>query len=214
MSHTPGPWFVFGNGHCVGGPRTDPHPGNETAGIAMCNMRLRDETENEELRRLRWFGISRDWLVGPLGEREYELEADAMPGGKHHMNDIAAAVGLGNLTQFDQWQARRKEIALQYLERLAGCVSFPPPLAPGNESSWWLFPVLVERRDDFVRALRSRGVEASVVHRRIDRHPLFGGLRDLPGAVAFDARQANLPCHPGLSDDDVDAVVAAVKAGW
>ncbi|HEY1186933.1 MAG TPA: dATP/dGTP pyrophosphohydrolase domain-containing protein [Gemmata sp.] len=48
--HTPGPWFVFGNGHCVGGPV---EPGNgicddqeqKTAGVAMCGMRLRPAEE-------------------------------------------------------------------------------------------------------------------------------------------------------------------------
>ncbi len=48
MAYTPGPWFVFGNGHCVGGP----HHGNETAGVAMCAMRLRDEEENAANARL------------------------------------------------------------------------------------------------------------------------------------------------------------------
>jgi hypothetical protein len=52
MAHTPGPWFVFGNGHCVGGPC---EPGNgllddpeqKTAGVAMCGMRLRTSEECE-----------------------------------------------------------------------------------------------------------------------------------------------------------------------
>lgn len=48
MAHTPGPWFVFGNGYCVGGP----HPENETAGIAMCSMRLRESLENKWNARL------------------------------------------------------------------------------------------------------------------------------------------------------------------
>jgi hypothetical protein len=40
---TPGPWFVFGNGHCVGGPSDVAVSG--TAGIAMCGMALRDPEE-------------------------------------------------------------------------------------------------------------------------------------------------------------------------
>ena len=42
--HTPGPWFVFGNGHCVGGPYLE-DPEQPTAGVAMCGMRLRDPEE-------------------------------------------------------------------------------------------------------------------------------------------------------------------------
>ena len=40
-AHTPGPWFLFGNGHCIGGPLN-----GETAGIAMCSMARRTDEEN------------------------------------------------------------------------------------------------------------------------------------------------------------------------
>ena len=48
MAHTPGPLFVFENGHCIGGP----HKENGTAGVAMCAMRLRDDEENSDNTRL------------------------------------------------------------------------------------------------------------------------------------------------------------------
>lgn len=53
--HTPGPWYVFGNGHCVGGPFSSDDPdesGRKTAGIAMCGMRLRSPDESEANARL------------------------------------------------------------------------------------------------------------------------------------------------------------------
>lgn len=43
--HTPGPWFLFANGHCVGGPHSDPK--QEVAGIAMCSLHLRTDEENK-----------------------------------------------------------------------------------------------------------------------------------------------------------------------
>lgn len=51
--HTDGPWFVFGNGHCVGGPLTDRLPAEtQTAGIAMCGMKMRLPEENAANARL------------------------------------------------------------------------------------------------------------------------------------------------------------------
>lgn len=44
-AHTPGPWFVFGNGHCVGGAASDGDQGTPTAGIAMCGMTRRQPAE-------------------------------------------------------------------------------------------------------------------------------------------------------------------------
>lgn len=38
---TPGPWFTFANGHCVGGTPTDGSAG----GVAMCSMAARTPQE-------------------------------------------------------------------------------------------------------------------------------------------------------------------------
>lgn len=43
-SYTQGPWFIFGNGHCIGGPQPDRDP--PTAGIAMFSMAGRSAEEN------------------------------------------------------------------------------------------------------------------------------------------------------------------------
>jgi perosamine synthetase len=162
----------------------------------------------------RWFGIDRvNSRPSILGEREYDIDA---VGFKYHLNDLAASVGLGNLEDFPGRLARRRALAARYREALAGV----PGLRllrcpPDRESAWWLFTIRVERREDFIRALASRGVPASVVHLRIDRNSVFGGVRDdLPGQAAFDADQVSLPVHEGLSDEDVGTVVAAVRAGW
>lgn len=48
--HTPAPWFIFGNGHCVGGPAPD--ASHTTAGVAMCGMQLRSDEENAANARL------------------------------------------------------------------------------------------------------------------------------------------------------------------
>jgi perosamine synthetase len=162
----------------------------------------------------RWFGIDRaNSRPSILGEREYDIDA---VGFKYHLNDLAASVGLGNIEDFPGRLARRRALAARYREALAGV----PGLRllrcpPDRESAWWLFTIRVERREDFIRALASRGVPASVVHLRIDRNSVFGGVRDdLPGQAAFDADQVSLPVHEGLSDEDVGTVVAAVRAGW
>ena len=55
VKHTPGAGFVFGNGHCVGGPFTPgsgDDPKQQTAGVAMCGVRLRHPEEAEANARL------------------------------------------------------------------------------------------------------------------------------------------------------------------
>lgn len=173
-----------------------------------------DDHDFRELRRRRWFGIDRERdQPSILGERVYDLNTI---GYKYHLNDLAAAVGLGNLVDVQANLARHREIAGRYgdgLRNLGGLRLLEEQ--PDRKSSCWLFTILVDQREQFVRAMKGRGIPTSVVHQRIDRNRLFGGIRDdLSGQALFDAKQIALPIHVGLSDSDVDRVMDAIRAGW
>ncbi len=179
-------------------------------GGALC---CRDETDHRLAMRLRWFGIDRAAEIGPSGERDINIE---VRGFKYHMNDLAAAVGLGNLEGFTQRLATRRCRARRYrsaLENTAGISLLRQDT--DRESACWIFTLRVERRADFIRALKGRGIPASVVHRRIDRHSVFDGLTPgLAGQECFEERQVSLPLHDLLSEEDVERVIAAVREGW
>ena len=162
----------------------------------------------------RWFGIDRDQSTPSiLGEREYDIRT---LGYKYHMNDLAAAVGLGNLEDFPTRLQRRQRIGERYrheLRQIAGLTLLNS--APDRTHAFWLFTLLVERREDFVRKLSESNIPASVVHLRIDRNSLFGGERsELPGQHFFNERQVSIPISADLTDDDVESVVNAIRAGW
>lgn len=173
-----------------------------------------DDQDSDDVYTRRWFGIDKRKIVAnDIGERSALIE---QLGYKYHMNNIAAALGLGNLPTFPARLARRREIDARYRAALAGFTD-ATPLKPldGAESSCWLFGLLLDRREDFGRAMKDRGVPVSVIDRRIDRHPVFGGLApDLPGAERFDALHIAVPLHDGLSDAEVEQVIEAIKAGW
>lgn len=180
-------------------------------GGALC---CTDPDDHRAAMTRRWFGIDRvSAAPSILGERVYDIER---LGFKYHLNDLGASVGLGNLRDFPPRLARRRALAARFLDALAGVPGLDlPPVLDDRESAWWLFTVRVDRREDFIRALASRGVPASVVHLRIDHNSIFGGVRDdLPGQAAFNERQVALPVHEGLTDDDAAAIVASVRAGW
>jgi perosamine synthetase len=180
-------------------------------GGALCCLSAEDE---RQARIRRWFGIDRDHSQPSfLGERIYDATTI---GYKYHMNDLGAAIGLGNLDDFPKITARLREISGRYrceFNQVAGITLLQSER--DRESACWLFTLLAERRDDFLRALQSRGVPASVFHQRIDRNSIFGGRRnDLPNTDRFNDNQASVPLHSGLTDEEVETVIAAVKAGW
>lgn len=165
-------------------------------------------------KRRRWFDIDREnALPSKLGERIYDA-TDV--GYKYHMNDLAAALGLANLNDFQANLSRRQAIAARYREALSGVPGITLlDYRDDRICAFWLFTLKAEKRDDFIRALVDRDVPASVVHLRIDDNSVFGGIRpDLVNQEQFNAQQASLPLHGNLTDQDVERVIEAVGKGW
>jgi perosamine synthetase len=181
-------------------------------GGAVCA--LTDENVNK-LKKLRWFNIDRDDdKPDILGERVYNSSA---VGYKYHMNDIAASLGVGNLTTIDGKLLMHRYIAnLDYRLRLKdvdGITLFNKQ--DDRISSDWLFGFHVERREDFIRMMKENGIPTSVIHLGIDKNNIFGGLDEsLVNQRKFDKTQIHIPCHDGLNSEDVDRIITTIKKGW
>ncbi len=180
-------------------------------GGALCCL---DENDYYQAKRRRWFDIDRENAKPSiLGEREYDA---VIVGYKLHMNDIAAAIGLGNIEDFPLNLRRRREIAKRYYEELKDVPGVKLlEYKSDRESAYWLFTMLVERRIDFIKKMKERGVVASVVHLRIDRNSVFGGItQNLPNQEKFEERQVSIPVHSELTDEDVELIIKSIKDGW
>lgn len=180
-------------------------------GGALC---CTDDSDAHEAFARRWFGIDRaNSQPSILGERVYDI---GTMGYKYHMNDLAAAVGLGNLDDFPGRLIRRQEIGNYYREQLCDVPGLQLLTLDGDRThAYWVFTLLVERREDFIRKLGEHGIPASVVHLRIDRNSVFGGVRThLRGQDMFNERQVSIPVHEGLSDSHVNRIVEDIKSAW
>ena len=128
----------------------------------------------------------------------------------------AAFLGV-KLSRLDDWNTRRAAIAERYLVSLAGLNDLTLPSCPdGIDPSWHLFVVRHPRRDELQELLSSRGV-ATMIHYPIPPS-LSGAYKheypDLEASLTVDIADTclSLPLHPHLSEDEVDHVVASVKA--
>ena len=162
----------------------------------------------------RWFGINRDTAMPTeLGERSYDI---ASLGYKYHLNDYGAALGLSNLQGLKERLLHRKKIARLYSERLKqlpGLQLFS--YENDRESANWLFGMHVENRLGFIRKLKEHHISASVIHQRIDRNSIFGGIKkDLVNQEKFDATQIHIPMHDAVSMEDAEYIVKTIQAGW
>ncbi len=175
---------------------------------------LQDDQLAEAARRRRWFGIDRVKRQPTLlGEPAWDISE---VGYKYHMNDVMASLGTVHMDEFPDIHRRLAEIHARYragLAQVAGLTLFEAN--PERESGYWTFCLHVERREDFLRAVQARGVDASVIHLRIDNNTIFGPRRpDLPNLERLNDTMVCLPLHYLLTDEDVQQVVDSVQKGW
>ncbi|MGH6997242.1 MAG: DegT/DnrJ/EryC1/StrS family aminotransferase, partial [Phenylobacterium sp.] len=169
----------------------------------------------ERLRRLRSHG-----MIRPQGGDPWWYEMPEI-GFNYRLPDILCALGISQLAKLDAFAARRRALAARYEAALK-------PLAPlvvqASRPDWsdpvlHLMVALIDfqaagrTRREVVEALRARGVGTQVHYIPVHTQPYYReryGELDLPGASAWYERCLSLPLYPGMADDDVDRVVAAL----
>jgi dTDP-4-amino-4,6-dideoxygalactose transaminase len=144
----------------------------------------------------------------------------ALVGFNLRFNEIQAAVGRRQLALLESFIARRREISVRYGAGLAGVDGLSLPAErPGTRMVWHLYPIRCAdeaTRDALAVHLRDSGVETGV-HYPLPNHRQPAILDrmsppPLPEAEAAGRTLLSLPMFPGLTDGEVDAVIAAICA--
>ena len=169
---------------------------------------LAPAAEMERGRLLRWYGLNRRSTISFRAAQDI-----SEMGGKWHMHDVAASIGLGNLPGAPSRVAASRRNAEIYRRELAGVTGIQLPPADAD-SSWWLYTLLVGERERFIEYMASRGIETGQAHARNDLHSAFAyARRPLPGVDAFAARQVSIPCGWWVGDKERAQIIGAVQ-GW
>lgn len=181
-------------------------------------------TRSSELARrariMRLHGISRDVFDRYRGgDWYYEVTA---PGFKYNFTDIAAALGLHQVSRAHAMRGRRAEIARAYGAGFADLpLSLPAEAPPLELHAWHLYVVRLlddapVERDTFIEALRARGIGTSVHYVPLHLHPYWRDTYRLQAQqfpVSTDAyrRMVSLPIYSRMTDADVGRVIEAVR---
>jgi dTDP-4-amino-4,6-dideoxygalactose transaminase len=172
---------------------------------------LPNEEEYKKAKLLRWYGIDRE------GDRkDFRCEAPINDWGyKFHMNDINAAIGIENLKIFGDNVRRHQNNAGFYDWWLNENSRHITPLYYDEGSSYWIYSILVEDRDNFQRAMKDRGVMTSQVHERNDLHPCVKEFKkELPNVEQVIGKLSSLPVGWWVTDKDREYIVEQIKKGW
>ena len=131
------------------------------------------------------------------------------------LDPLQAAVLRVKLVHLDDWNARRKAIAAQYLTGLADCGLVLPQVPAFADPVWHLFVVRHPRRDELQKRLAELGV-GSLIHYPIPPHrqTAYADAGFAPGDFPLANMQAeqvlSLPMGPHLSRADANEVVQCV----
>lgn len=161
----------------------------------------------ERARLLRWYGLDR------RSKADFRCEQNIQEVGyKYQSNDIAAAIGLANISGVRSWIAAHCHNAAEYNHRLARLPGITRP--PWSDTSpWWLYTLLVEDRAGFIAYLADHGIAASPVHARNDTHKAFHFPNGpLLGVEHFASRNVAIPVGWWLTADDRRRVIEAVQS--
>ncbi|CAI8779213.1 UDP-4-amino-4-deoxy-L-arabinose--oxoglutarate aminotransferase [Pseudomonas sp. IT-P176] len=154
------------------------------------------------------------------------LDVDVL-GGKFNMTDVAAAIGLGQFAGIEAITAHRRMLAQHYFACFGGDfearygAQLPP--ADFTQSNWHLFQLVLPERADgqparatFMEKMQALGVGVGYHYPPIHLLSLYRerGFKDgmFPVAERVGRLIVSLPMFTSMSTDDVERVVAAVKA--
>ena len=134
------------------------------------------------------------------------------------LDDMQAAILSERLAWVDRFAARRRQIARAFNARIDNPRVRPLSPPPAEENHvYHLYVVLCDDRDRLAAHLLERGVE-TLVHYPVPAHhqkPSLSVRRDPSGlrvAERHAARCLSIPCHPQMSDADIETVVNAVNS--
>jgi perosamine synthetase len=169
-----------------------------------------NEEHARRMRINRLHGISRDaWdRYTMAGSWYYEVVDN---GNKYNMTDMNAALGIAQLGKLEWMNERRAIIARRYDIAFHGTSIVPPVVRPDRQTSWHLYVVKSEKRDEAIEKLKKAGIGTSVHFIPVHKHPYYRDTygfqdSDYPVANRIFERSISLPIYPGLTDEEVDYI--------
>lgn len=170
-------------------------------GILVC----RDREDAKLARKLRWFGYDRE-LKQKLGDTDLDVA-----GYKMHMNDISAAIGRGNLAEWDTIVDHRQRINNVYSDYYSGYVSKSGHAASRIVEGIWN-PQVTGIRYGYLKPIAEEaGFEIGQHHYRNDKYSIFRSVySNCPNMDALGDNYFMLPCHMGMTLKDAEMIARII----
>jgi dTDP-4-amino-4,6-dideoxygalactose transaminase len=182
------------------------YPGKNLGAMGDAGALVTDDLQlAANVRKLREHGQARKY--------RHELE-----GFTSRLDTIQALVLLRKLPLLDGWNDARRAAADAYSQNLVGVGDLRlPPVPAGSDPVWHLYVVRTAHPERLAEFLRERGIGTGRHYPQpLHLSPPYERLGYTPGAFpvaeALAAEALSLPIFPGISEEQLAAVVEAVRA--
>lgn len=172
-----------------------------------------DPVYYQELLKFRSHGITKEQgqLAELHGDWYYEMQT---LGYNYRMTDIQCALGISQLDKLDRFVEKRRRIAGEYRERLAGLTEYLELPGDNPDASWHLYVIKVKsgpaERKRLYDYLHTRRIGVQVHYLPVYWHPYYRELgyeKGLcPRAEEFYSKALSLPIFPKMTREDMDRV--------
>ena len=173
-----------------------------------------DKELYEKLIPMTWMGVTSTYSRvknSYNGKPGYSWDYDIdILGYKCYMNDLSASIALEQMKKLPKNLEWRRHIQKRYNEELFGIVEAP---LFSETVQRYVIRVSDEHRDNLIDYLSDKKIHTSVHYKPLHKHKVVSGMnqRDYPIANCEWKRIISIPCHAGVTDNDIDYVVYWIK---
>ncbi|MHC4514408.1 MAG: DegT/DnrJ/EryC1/StrS family aminotransferase [Planctomycetota bacterium] len=182
----------------------------------------KDEEALSRIKVLALHGMSKDaWKR--FSDEGYEHYYVQSAGYKHNMMDLQAALGIHQLARVQSNWELRKQVWERYQQAFAGLpLGLPREPTPDTRHAYHLYQVQIDadragtERDRFLAEMTRLNIGTGVHYLSLPEHPYYQQElswrpEQCPHAARIGRQTVSLPLSPGLTYDDVEDVIAAVR---
>ena len=176
----------------------------------------------DRMKVMRLHGIDRDAFERHRSTTPAWYYRVVAPGYKYNMPDMAAAIGLKQLTKAEAFRQSRQRIADHYRQAFQGApLRLPSQVRADDQHAWHIYAIQLDLerltidRNRFIDELSEAGIGTSVHYIPLHLQPYWQdryGLtpEDFPVSSRVYDAVVSLPIYPDLSDEDVDRVATTI----
>ena len=132
------------------------------------------------------------------------------------MNDVCATVGIENLKHAEHIIKKHQDNAAFYdkhLKDVKGVTLLERH--PDRSSAYWIYSLLVDNRDGFMKHMKNHNIVVSQVHERNDKHTCVAEFKSaLPELDRTIGKVVSIPVGWWVTEEERQYIVDCIKKGW